>query len=110
MQTKERLDLANHFAAGGIGLEDLIKETKEGPAHAENALPAVGPLIGLRQQAGGQEGIEQQLQVTEALLAKWLKAAAQRSQAGTPNGEKRRMQVTSIYTCQQLDHTLTMAP
>ncbi len=44
---EESLDLAHNLAAGALGIEHLIEETKEGAPDAEDAFAAVGALIGL---------------------------------------------------------------
>jgi hypothetical protein len=46
--------------------------------------------------------------VAEALLGQDSSPAAQGSQAATEGGKKRRVHMTSIYTCQALDYTLIM--
>ena len=49
MEGEEGLDLADDFAAGGFGFEDLVEEAKEGAAHAEDALAArVAALMAAR--------------------------------------------------------------
>jgi hypothetical protein len=69
VQCKEGLNLADHFAAGTIGVEHLIEEPKESASEAKDSLATVGPLVGLGQQGGRQEALEEQIQVAEALLA-----------------------------------------
>ncbi len=51
MQAKERLDLADDFAAGTVGIEDLIEEGKESTAHAIDAIAAVRALVVLGKKA-----------------------------------------------------------
>ena len=97
MQGKERLDLADDFPAGGVGFEHLVEEAEEGAAHGVDPLAAIGALVGLREQAWGQQGSQEQLQVAEALLAEGLDPAAQGGQAGAPVGEERRMHDKYIY-------------
>ena len=91
MQSKERLDLTDDFAAGARGIEDLIEKTKESAAQTKDALAAVGALIGLGEQPRGQEGSQQQFQMAEALLAEALDPGAERGQAGAEGGKERRM-------------------
>src|SRR5208282_95967 len=52
LEGEEGLDLADDFTAGGIRLEHLAQEAKEGAAHAIDALAAVAALVGLGKQAG----------------------------------------------------------
>jgi len=51
LEAKERLDLADDFAAGAVGLEDLIEEGKESTAHAIDTIPAVRALVVLGKKA-----------------------------------------------------------
>src|SRR5262249_31381176 len=51
MQAKERLDLADDFAAGAVGIEDLVEEGKESTAHTIDAIPAVRALVVLGKKA-----------------------------------------------------------
>jgi hypothetical protein len=76
LEGEEGLELANDSTARAFGVEDLVKEAKEGAAHAKDALSAIGTLIGLGKQAWRQEGSQQQLQVAETLLAEVLHPAA----------------------------------
>ncbi len=107
MQSKERLDLTDDLAAGALGIEDLIEETKESAAHAKNALAAIGALIGLGKQARGQEGSQEQFQMAEALLAEVFDPVAQCGQAGAKGGEERRMHDKYIYLA-RLDSKVKM--
>ncbi len=97
VQTEQGLDLADDFATGGIGLEHLVEEAKEGAAHVIDAVAAVEPLLGLGEQTCGQERSQQEFQVAEAVLAQVLDAPAQGGQASAPGGEKRRMHNKYIY-------------
>jgi len=97
MEGKERLDLANNFAARAVGVEDLIEKAKEGAPDAIDPIAAVGTLIGLGKQARGQEGSQKQFQVAEALLAQMMDPAAQWGQAGTKGGEDGSMHVQYLY-------------
>ena len=81
LEGEEGLDLADDFAAGGIGFEHLAQEAKEGAAHAIDALAAIAALVGLGKQARRQERLEQQLQVAKTLLAEVLDPATQGRQA-----------------------------
>jgi hypothetical protein len=91
LEGKQGLDLADDFAAGGIGLEHLAEEAKEGAAHAIDALTAVAALVGLGKQARRQERLEQQLQVAKTLLAQVLDPATQGRQAGTEGRKEGRV-------------------
>jgi hypothetical protein len=61
--------LADHLAAGAVGIEHLVEDTKEGAPDAENAFSAVESLVGLRQQGRREEPAEELVQVKEALLS-----------------------------------------
>jgi hypothetical protein len=97
VESRQSLNLANDFAAGGIGLEHLIKEAKEGAPQAKDALTTVGALVGLAQQVLGQQGSYKQLEMRETLVAKVLDAPAQSSQAGTEGWKERRMHDKYVY-------------
>jgi hypothetical protein len=97
VEGKESLDWADDFAAGGFGLEHLVEEAKEGAAHAEDPVAAVGALVGLGEQARGEEGSQEQFQVAEALWAEWAEPAAQGGQPGSESGKERRMHDKYTY-------------
>jgi hypothetical protein len=98
VEGKEGLDLTDDLATGTVGIKDLIKEAKEGATQAIDAVAAVGALIGLREQARREQRAEQQFQMTEALLAPVLNAAAQGGQKRTESWEVRSMHIHSITT------------
>ncbi len=90
--------MADDFAAGGVGLEDLIEEAKEGAAHAKDSLAAVGAIVGLAEQARGQEGSQELLQMTETLLAQALDARAHGGEARPEGGKEGGVHWHSITT------------
>jgi hypothetical protein len=94
------LDLPYDLAAGATGVEDLVEEPKESASDAKDSFPAVGSLIGLRQQSRGQEALKEPIQVQEVLLTEWGDPLAQGSQAVTPEWEEGCVHVDSIHTCQ----------
>ena len=57
-EPEERLDLAHDLPAGAIGIKDLVKKAKEGTANRIDLFPAVGSVIGLRQEQGRQKRAE----------------------------------------------------
>jgi len=69
VETKEGLDLPDDLAAGAVGIEDLVEKTPEGAPEGVDAVAAVGALVGLRQQPGGDELAKEEFEVQEALLA-----------------------------------------
>ena len=74
--------------AGAIGIEHLVKKAKESAAHRKDAIPAVGSLVGLRQEFRRQERAEELFQVGQTLLAKILDALTQGGQARAPGRKK----------------------
>ena len=85
---EEGLHLADGLAAGASGIERLGAEATEGAAHGEDALAAVGTVVGLGQQSGREQATEEVFEVEEALLADVLDAAAEGGEAGAEGGEK----------------------
>jgi hypothetical protein len=81
VETEQGPDLADRFAAGRARIEGLVEKGPEGATEGEDAVAAVGAVVGLGQQAGRDEAAEEQLQVEEALLAELLDAGAQGGQA-----------------------------
>jgi len=47
VEGKECLDLPDDLAAGASGIEHLVEEPEEGAPDREDALPAIGSLVGL---------------------------------------------------------------
>jgi hypothetical protein len=88
LETKQGLGLADDLAAGTSGIEGLIKEAPEGAPEREDALAAVGALVGLREKPGGDELTEEIFELEEALLADTLDAATEGGQAGAPGREE----------------------
>jgi hypothetical protein len=68
-------------------------------------LAAVGAVVGLGEQADGQEGVKQQVQLEQALLAEVLRPAAQGRQAGT-EGRKEGCVHRAVYIPPLLTHLL----
>ena len=99
MEAKESLDLADDFQASALWIQDLIEEAKEGAADGIDAVPAAWALVGLGEQARGQEGTKEGIEVKEALLAEGLEAGAQGGQALTPLREERCMHNTVYVLC-----------
>lgn len=88
VQPAERLDLADHFPAGGAGIEQLPEKAFEGQPQGIAALAAVGALVGGGEQVGGDELGELLAQLGEGALAQGLGgAAAQGGQWGAPGRE-----------------------
>ena len=87
MQTEERLYLAHHFATGGSGPEHLPDEAFKGQAQAEDALPAVDPVLLGGKERRGQEVAQVFLELSQGGLADGGGAPAQRGQPGTPTRE-----------------------
>src|SRR5580704_3113957 len=96
-QTRQGLDLSDHFPAGAGRIECLIKEPEKGAAQAENAPAAVGPGRGGVEPGRRQERPEQKLQGGEAFLTQTMDAAAQGGQARAPWGEEGRVHNKYIY-------------
>ena len=89
--------MPDRFAAGRAGIEGLVEKGPEGAAEGEHALTAVGPVISLSQEAGGDEAAEEPLEVQEALLAELVDARAQGGQAGAEGGEEGGVHDKYIY-------------
>jgi hypothetical protein len=88
-QAGQRLDLANHFPTGRVGIEHLPDKALEGQAQGISALPAVGTLV-----LGGQHVVWDQLaqvltELNEGGLAQTATGAAtQGGQPGAKGGEE----------------------
>ena len=108
LEGQERLDLADDFTAGAVRIEDLIEEGKEGSAQAVDAIPAVGALLGLGEQARWQAGAKEEFQVGQALLAERVDASAQGGQACPPSRKKRCAHMPSINTVLTVDSQCKM--
>jgi hypothetical protein len=89
--------LAHDLATGAIGIKDLVKKAEEGPADRIDLLAAVRPLVGLRQEPGGQQRAEQAIQVHQALRAEVVDVLAQASEAWAPGREERSGHNKYIY-------------
>jgi hypothetical protein len=89
LQGEERLNLADHLAAGTTGIEDLVDKAKEGAAHAEDALRGCWRARRWGPASRGQQWTQEQFQVAEALLPEDLDLAAQVGQALAKGGKKR---------------------
>lgn len=77
----------------------MPKETLEGEARAEDAVPAIGSLVCGRQQGGGEEVPQVWLESGQGGLAEGLGgAAAEGSQPGTKSGEKRCLRSKYMYS------------
>jgi len=81
IEGQARLDVADHLAAGAVGIKDLIEEGKDGLTQAEDALAAVGVFVGGGEQARGQDRGQQQFQLAEAVLAEVPKATTEVGEA-----------------------------
>ena len=92
MQAQQGLDVADDFAAGGVGLEQLPDEAFEGQAQGEDALAAVGAFLHSGEQGGGEEVPQVFLELGQGGLAEgWDGAAAPGGQAGAEGGQERRV-------------------
>jgi hypothetical protein len=69
MKAKQHLDLAHHFATGGIALEDLPQPAPEDPMQRVNAVPAV--IVGrvVFQAKGGEETGQPRFDLAQGGLA-----------------------------------------
>ena len=65
-QAEQRLDLAHDFAAGGFGFENLPDEALESQAQAEDALSAVGALLGGGEPMGRESVLKEARQLVGA--------------------------------------------
>jgi hypothetical protein len=89
LEGEESLDLVDHFPTGTAGVEDLVEKAPESATDREDAVAAVGALVGLGQQAGGEVLAEELFEVVEAVLAHGAEAAAAGGEAGAPGWEVR---------------------
>jgi len=94
---EEGADVADDGAAGAAGMEDLIEEPPEGAATGEDPFAAVGALVGLGQECGGQVLAEEVFEVVEVVLAHSAEAAATGGEAGAPGREVRGRHDKYIY-------------
>jgi hypothetical protein len=99
VQGKKGLDLPDDLAAGTIGIEHLVEETKEGAPDAENAFSAVGAFLGLRQQGWRQEAAQELVQVEETLVAQADYPLAHGTEAVSPVGEEGCVHGTVLILC-----------
>ena len=89
-QPEERLDLADDFAAGGFGFEQLPEEALESQPQREDAVAAVRTFFLRGEQGRGQEVVQVLLELRQGGLAEGLSGpAAQGGQAGAQSGEIR---------------------
>ncbi len=110
MKGKERLDLADDWAAGAMGIEDLIEEAKEGASDAIDSIAAVGAFLSLGEQACRQERREEFFQVQQVLLAEEPDPLAQGGEAGAKGGEERGFHKAQYYYCAYLTASLKCTP
>jgi len=87
VELKERLDLANDLAAGGLGFEELPEEALERQPQGENALAAVRSLLFGGKQRSGQQVAQVLLGLGQGGLANGLGGAP--AQGGQPRAEGR---------------------
>jgi hypothetical protein len=89
VETEQSLNLSDDLAARAGGIEHLVEETPKGATHRIDAIAAIGTLVALGQQPGRDQFCEEQFEVSEALLADVLHAAAEGSQARAPRRKER---------------------
>jgi hypothetical protein len=95
VQLEEGLDLASHFATGGLGIKALPEHGPEGAATRVYAVAAVGLLGSFGEKVLRQPRAETLFELAEGIGADLTQdlegAAMQRSQALLPGGEGRGM-------------------
>lgn len=80
--------MADDFATGGFGFEQLPKEALESQAQREDPLPAIETLVLCREECGGQQIAQMVLKLAQGCLAEVMGGpAAQRRQAGAERRE-----------------------
>lgn len=84
VEPQEGLGLTDNGAAGGIGGEDLREKEPEGAADGEEAIAAVGAVIGLGEKMGWEEVREEDLEIVLGSEAELLKTPAEGCEAVAP--------------------------
>lgn len=92
LEAEESLHLAHDPAAGGLGLEDLPKETLEGQPEAVDTVAAVEPPFLGGEELRGEDALEVVLQFSQGGLADGSgEAPAAGGEPGVDLREERRM-------------------